>query len=278
MATIRELKKRLQGVKATRQLTGAMRTVSSAKYARLSSSLEAYRPYAQACRDMVRAVGGLPADTPRDDGEDMIVLIAGNRGLCGGYNSELISMFLSEADVYGGTQLFVVCGKVAAEACREKGISVYREFSLSDEPTFTEAAELSRFLCDLYSRGEVRSVRFLIQKFRNMLVQVPSFRDFLPVGSGGHDTPPDTELIFEPDADTVLDSLRRQCLDADVYSVLLECACGAQAATLTAMRSAYDNAGRSAAALELDINRRRQSEVTSNVIETASENRSNGEW
>lgn len=277
MASLRDLKKRLKGVQTTGQLAGAMKTVSTAKYARVSAVTTAYTPYAEACRAMFDTVGGNTGALEKDSGaKPLYLLISGNRGLCGGYNSELESYFYSHIVSSEGEKLFAACGKTAIDYCREKGIALEAEFRISDVPSFTESKAVSDGMKDLFKRRDVSSVSFVCQNYINMLKQVPSVIHFLPaengegIGDGG--------FIYIPDAATVRDALAESCLDVDMYSLLLRCATGAQAATMMAMRSAFDNANESAATLETAINRRRQAEVTARVIETASDNRNEGGW
>ena len=267
MATLRELKKRLNGVKTTGQLAGAMKTVSTAKFARINSVLSQYCPYAEECNELLGDIGIQAPDSR--GGKKALVLISGNRGLCGGYNSDLFAYF-AEIIAEEENVLVIPCGKMAVEYCREKGIEVYKELHINDVPDFSEAAEMAGFLRGIYVDGTASEVDFICQKFINMLKHEPETIRFLPTSS--EDNCVEEEMIFVPDVETVREGLYGLCTDSEVYSVLLGCCAGAQAATLMAMRSAYDNANESALMLETELNRKRQSEVTASVIETASDN------
>lgn len=268
MATLRELKKRLKSTETTGQLAGAMRTVATAKYSKVSAVLNAYSPYAEALSKL-----GAGAAIPRGEkaGLTVYVLLSGNRGLCGGYHHELFAFFsdvLKDADAYG----VVPCGRMAAEYCREKGLKVLRETIPADVPTFDEAKALADYLIGLYASGEAETVEFVHQRFFNMLRQVPEKTRFLPAC---HEKGEEEELLFFPDRETTESELAPLAFAAECYSFLLSSASGAQAATVMAMRSAYDNAEASSRKLNVEINRLRQAAVTMSVLETASDTRNN---
>ncbi|MGN1410402.1 MAG: F0F1 ATP synthase subunit gamma, partial [Eubacteriales bacterium] len=123
--------------------------------------------------------------------------------------------------------------------------------------------------------GSFSSVSFVYQHFKNMLTQIPSKKQLLPLSDditngGTTDVVGGDGILYIPDKETVMKNACLTCVDSSIYSTILEAATGAQAATLMAMREASDNAKESIAALELEISRKRQSEVTSSVIETYS--------
>ncbi|MBR5746649.1 MAG: F0F1 ATP synthase subunit gamma [Clostridia bacterium] len=270
MATLRELRKRLRSVKSTGALAGAMKTVSTAKYSRLSSALQAGEEYTRCCETLVSLLGGLDIDCDSLHGAPALyVLFSGNRGLCGGYNSELFVFFSDLRKTLPDSCVYAACGRTAREYCREKKINLSYEFEVPDVPTFADAQRVSEYFRCLYSEGAVSEIIFVYQKFENMLKQTPAASVFLSA-----ETQPDIcegDVIYIPDRATVAESALPLCFDEKVYSHLLKCASGAQAATLMAMRAAYDNAGATSAALETAINRRRQTEVTAGVIETSSD-------
>ena len=271
MATLRELRKRLRSVRSTGALAGAMKTVSTAKYSRLSSALQAGSEYARCCDTLVSMAGGLDIDRDSLRGAPALyVLFSGNRGLCGGYNSELFAFFSDLRRDLPDSCVYAACGRTAREYCREKGIKLAYEFDIPDVPTFEDARRVSEYFRCLYSEGAVSEIIFVYQKFENMLKQTPATSVFLSARAE-EETPADCGTLFIPDRKTVAETAIPVCFDEKIYSHLLSCASGAQAATLMAMLAAYDNAGATADTLETAINRRRQTEVTAGVIETSSD-------
>ncbi len=292
MASLRELKKQLESVRMTGQMAGAMKTASAVKFARISGVLTGYEAYASVCRNLRTRFGrtlseALPQKNP--EAPRCFVLLGSNRGLSGGYNGglyEFADRILAEADAAGtgdtGGYRLIVVGKHAANRFREQSAPdvksrIIREFTLPDIPSDEDAAPVLACALELYGAGEVSTVEVIWQEFVNMLTQEPAHRVLLPLGTdGGGQVPSESlrgeEPLYVPDRDTVLKASADACVSADFYARILEAAAGAQAATLVAMRTASDNADKNAAALEADISHRRQSEVTSGVIETAGGN------
>lgn len=273
MPGLREMRKRLGSIRTIGQLTGAMRSAAAAKFARSNAAFSAYREYGEACGKMLSRYG-CTVSTPKETAgkpRDCIVLFGGNRGLCGGFNTELFGFFAKKYGEYAEAPIVLCCSKKASAFCRERGINTEREFMVSDIPAYEELRELSAYVRELYASGEAESVSFIYQSFVNMLTQTPVRRRLLPPEdpSGAQD---EDGALYLPEREMVCARIAELCFDSAVYAAALENAVGAQAATLTAMRTAYDNATESAAKLELSINRRRQSEVTASVIETASDN------
>jgi F-type H+-transporting ATPase subunit gamma len=264
MATLTDLRKRLRGVQTICQLAGAMRTVSSAKLNQLNAVTARFIPYAQGCRELLAASGAVLPPAGGGDGKTLVILLSGNRGLCGSYHNELFAYFRSLLEPEG--QLYLPCGKMAAAWCRDKGIPVLEEMAVPDVPEFSQAETLADKALELYASGEVSRVLFVYGEAVNALRQEPRCVELLP-GEGSGEA---SEALWIPDLPTAQAGLLEFCLRAQVFSLLLKGAQGVQGATLVSMRSAYDNGKKSAAALETAINRLRQTQVTAGVIETSS--------
>ena len=266
MAALTDLRKRLKGVQTIVQLAGAMRTVSSAKLARLNSLTAAYAPYAQGCRELLAASGAVlpPAS---GEGKTLVILLSGNRGLCGNYHNELFGFFRSLLEPE--EQIYIACGRMAARWCRERSIPLLEETELPDVPEFRQAEALADRILELYASGQARRVLFVYGEALNALYQEPRCTELLP-GEGPENAGEARDALWIPDLPTAQAGLAQFCLRAQIYSLLLKGAQGVQGATLVSMRSAYDNGTKSAAALETAINRMRQTQVTAGVIETSS--------
>ncbi len=264
MATLSDLQKRLRGIQTICQLAGAMRTVSSAKLARLNAVNYAFSPYAQGCRDLLRASGA--AISPAAGGEDktLIVLLSGNRGLCGSYHNELFAFLHSLPEA--GDALYITAGNMASAHLKERGIPILEEYPISDVPEYSQAEAIADRILSMYTSGAVNRVLFVYSESVNALVQRPGCQELLPGQASGETQ----DLLWLPDPNTVHQGLAEFCLYAQVYSLLLNSAMGVQGATLTSMRSAYDNGKESAMELETAIHRQRQTKVTASVIETSS--------
>ncbi len=281
MASLQILKKHLGSVRMTGQLAGAMKTVSAAKLNRVNGALQAFGAYHGICQKITAAFGSAldevyPCKNP--DAPVCYVILGSNRGLCGGYNMELygfVKRVLEETEAAGKQALCLVTGKHAVshyqDAVDSVSVTVERSWLLPDVIRFEDGEELFSCALQLYTEGRVSAVTVLYQHFVNMLTQTPAQAVLLPMATTETEAKPDkaSAPLYVPDKETVLAQAARTCLRASLHMLLLESAAGHQAATLVAMRSAFDNAEKSAAALEAQISRQRQSQVTSSVIETA---------
>ena len=263
MPSLKALRRRLNSVNATLQLSSAMKTVSSVKYSRINKMLACYEQFTTTETELFEPVFH-QKDTVSKDEKKIFVLLSGNRGLCGGYNTELFSFF---DNVIKGEKdpIVITCGKKAKEHCEIKKIQTIRHFDMPDIPDYENAQLLVKFLEEAAKDGFI--VCFVYQKHKNLLKREPTT---LPISLNGENQKEDSNdsFLFLPDKKTVTDSILPFYHNSKIYSILLNTAAGVQAATLTAMRSAYDTAYDAAQNLLTEINRKRQSEVTSGVLET----------
>ena len=264
MATLADLRKRLRGIQTICQLAGAMRTVSSAKLARINATAYAFSAYAQGCRELMEASGAVIHPVKEAAHQTLIVLLSGNRGLCGSYHNELFAFLHTLPETEDA--LYITCGKMAASHLKERRIPILEEFRISDVPEYAQADALVSRILSLYAEGTVDRVLLVYSEAVNAMTQTPVSRELLPGKAGGETR----ELLWLPDPETVHEGLAEFCLRAEVFHVLLRSSLGVQGATLSSMRSAYDNGRESAAELETTINRLRQTKVTASVIETSS--------
>ncbi len=202
----------------------------------------------------------------------LLILLSGNRGLCGSYHNELFTFFRS-LDLTNDA-CFITGGKMAAAHLRERGIAIEEEFHISDVPEYAQAEALTDRILSMYISGAVNRVIIVYSEAVNAMTQTPRCLELLPGAAPGAAA---NDLLWLPDPATVHEGLAEFCLRSQVYYLLLRCAMGVQSATLNSMRSAYDNGRESAAELETAINRLRQTKVTSSVIETSSGFWSKGE-
>ena len=269
MAELHDRRKRLQSIRSTGQLAGAMRTAATAKYARLNRLRDGFAEYARECRSLLYTLGSADLPHPSDASDrECLVVLGGNRGMCGGFNAELLGALEERLAGSGEVPLLIVCGKKAASWLREHRYAI-EEALLSDTPDYSELQPLADRLRQGYAAGEFGRLSILYQSYVNTLVQHPAERQLLP-SQEPESAGEERDTLYLPDEEAIRDDLVRLCFAADLFDIVLENASGAQAATIVATRSACDNAETSAAELELIINRRRQAEVTSSVIETAS--------
>ncbi|MBO4385372.1 MAG: F0F1 ATP synthase subunit gamma [Clostridia bacterium] len=269
MPSLGELKKRLKSARTIEQLSGAMRSAATAKYLRLSSVLTAFTPYAEAVREMSGFAGLSGGDTGAHAEKHVFILLSGNHGLCGGYHQELFNFFTGTALGFVRDPVIITCGKKAYDFCVSRGLPVLRSFEMPDVPACGDARAIVSFLKESFTESGCVKISVVYQKFFNMLKSRPVSEVF-PIKPAEDTEKADPDgVLFIPDRPTAADELYSLSLNADMYKKLLSAASAAQAATVVAMRSAYDNAKSSISGLESRINRLRQAAVTASVLETS---------
>ncbi len=269
MATVQYLKKKLKSVRSTQKISKAMKTASTVKYSKINAMFSGFSLYEQAC-DLVYAQNKAQYDkllSVADDAPEAVIVIAGNKGMCAGFNSELLSFAEEIIKSSQNPPLVFACGGKAKAFFEEKKMAVQKSYVFSDVPRYSEVLELKRDIESCISQAKVSSVKIVFQKYKNMMKQTPSVCDLFE-GAGEQN---DCDALFVPDRESFVSETIDKILSARIYKKVLETALGAQAATLMTMRSAYDSATELVGELEGEINRKRQSQVTADVLETAAE-------
>lgn len=273
MPTIQVLKKKLKGIRSTQKIARAMKTVSTVKFSQLNGVYGRYSEYSGILRRLYeryrdeysRCFAAADPSAP-----ECFVVIASNKGMCGSFNSELLT-FAEKIAKESRACKIVVCGKKAEAYFKEKGKRVEKSFVFDDVPAYKEAVLLFDFLLSLLKGGAVSSVKLVYPHYVNMMRQTPVAKDLFISEPTDDEDKGKGEVLFFPDRGGVIESTADEMICAFLYGVLIESALGAQAATLMTMRSAYDTATEYSRQLESDINRKRQSQVTADVIETSAE-------
>lgn len=250
--------------------------VAAAKLTKTQRSFGALQEFSSAARGMLESLGGAGTavepllQSHETEAKLVYVLVVGNRGLCGVYNSNLIKalqeLSAAERELSGEKEIsLVVCGRWGREQIAALGLPVLRTFAVGDVPDAAEAEELSRYLQELYLSGAADRIVLLHQSFRSVLQQTPTARTLLPLelpeGGDGAD------VIYEPDADSLLHALLEQTLLGGVQSALLEARAAEHAARMTAMAAASDNTDELIAELSLKLNHARQAAITTEIAE-----------
>lgn len=269
MATVQSLKKKLQTIRSTAKVTRAMKTASTVKYSRLSGIYAEYEKYSNqylALYESYRKEFNSAFSPANPAAPCCYVVMTSDKGMCGAFNSELLSFF---AGLPGREKGVVIsCGKKGRDYCEKKGIVCEGFYDFGDIPSYEQVGELFDRICALMSEGKISSVRTVYPEYTNMMKQTPVCKDLFNYEDGLSES---EAPLFVPDRETVIKNTAESIFLCVLYKRVLETALGAQAATLTAMRSAYDTACEYSARLETEMNRKRQSQVTADVIEISSE-------
>ncbi len=266
MATVQSLKKKLQTIRSTAKVTRAMKTASTVKFSKLSGIYSEYEKYAGEylrLYDKYRSEFNSVFTFTNPEAPCCYVVISSNKGMCGAFNTELLYYFTAMQK----KGVVISCGKKAAEFFEKKGIETDRAFVFDDIPSYEQVGELFSYLRSLMEQGKISGVKTVYPKYTNMIKQTPVCDDLFSFEQGTSEG----EVLFVPDREAVIKNTAEKIYMSVLYKRVLESALGAQAATLTAMRSAYDTACEYSAKLETEMNRKRQSQVTADVLEISSE-------
>jgi F-type H+-transporting ATPase subunit gamma len=285
MPSTRDIRRRIKSVKNTAQITKAMQMVASSKMRKAQLAALAGRPYASLMNNMLAQVSGHSGDfshplmEKRDVKKRVVVLISTDKGLCGALNSNLTR---EAAKFDKNTTVFVCAGRKGAQFVARTKRQLSAEFTYKDSPLFAEARAISKFVQEMFLKGEVDSVEVLYTNFISTLNQKPEVLPLLPIGEikgvqagvHGHETSVALEksvleFQFEPGADTVLGSLLPHYLNFQMYQILLEAKASEHSSRMVAMKNATDNAKQLIKDLTLEYNKLRQGNITKELLEIA---------
>ncbi len=297
MATRKEVNARIASVKNIRKITRAMEMVAAARLRRAEERIAQMRPYAQAIRKLTREVAEtdenmaarVPLMETRDEKKIGIVLVTGDRGLAGAFNTQIIregTRLKREYRIEGGAEVtYRVVGRRGASTMTFRGEPVEASYiGFSERPAFTDARNISRDLASSFRDGEVDRVDLVYNRYVSPLTQYVRRQTLLPMseaevfgeGIPEPEGPADAELaeahgrsdmLHEPDAETLLPMLIEEYVDLSVYRALLESSASELGARMTAMRSASENAETMIDDLTREMNRVRQAEITQEILE-----------
>jgi F-type H+-transporting ATPase subunit gamma len=280
----RDLKKRIVSTKNTQQTTKAMKMVSAAKLRRSQDAIMSQRPYALEIAKLMSALAGQGAAEGEDTQKkpvSLIVVFSSDRGLCGGYNSNVIRAtqnLLNEKAAQGKAVKLVFVGKKAYEIIKNRfkiDLAHYEEFG--QKITFRKAGELSRKILPLFETGEVDEVVFIFNEFLNAMTQEVRNDRVLPLNMNHHqkDEPQAQKLsheltIYSPSKQELYDSLSSKYFVIQIFKSLLEAQASEHGARMSAMENATKNAGDMIRKLTLQYNKQRQAMITKELLEIIS--------
>jgi F-type H+-transporting ATPase subunit gamma len=282
MNSPRDLRRRIKSISGTAQITKAMQMVAASKMRKAQQAALAARPFARLLYRIQRSATrkayqfGHPLLEVREVRRQGVILIAGDKGLCGALNT---NVFRLAAQFDPQSTVYVTAGRKAAQFVARTKRRLAAEFAYGDSPAFREARAIAAFARDLFLNGEVDQVQIVATRFVNTLTQVPVSIEYLPVGPitslrlpglEDEDIAGDVEDgLFEPDAASILEYLLARYLDIYVYFVLLNAKASEQSARMVSMKNATDSAEGLIDALRLEYNKLRQGNITKELLEIA---------
>ncbi len=281
MASPRDIRRRIRSVRNTAQITKAMQMVAASKMGKAQQMALGVRPFARLLYRIQRRTTtqtvefSHPLLEVRPVNKRAVILIGGDKGLCGALNSNLFRV-ASQFDPQ--STLFITAGRRAAQFVARTRRQLIAEFAYGDTPRYVEAKAIAGMARDLFLKREVDQVQVVSTRFINTLTQVPGCMDFLPVGAiKGLKLPEglseeelaasSVEFLFEPSPEAFLAYLLSHYLSIVIYLVLLNAKASEHSARMVAMKNATENAEELIKDLTLEYNKLRQGNITKELLE-----------
>ena len=286
MANLRDIRRRIKSVKNTRQITKAMELVAASKMKKAQQAALAGRHYAQLMAEMLAALATRvdesqhPFLAKRAVKTRGIILITSDKGLAGPLNANIFKVV---TDIKTPAK-YAVIGRKGAQFIARTHRDLLADFPANDRVRFADIKVVAEFMVKQFLNGVVDTVEVIWPRFRNTLVQVPTVMPLLPLTSvsdviadlrsdAGHAVAlaksVENQMIFEPDAATVLDALLPLYVNREVYQHAMDAKASEHSARMVAMKTAKDNATKLLGDLTLEYNKARQAGITQEILEIA---------
>ncbi len=270
----KEIKNRIRSMESTKQITKAMEMVAASKLRRAQAQVLSSRPYFEALystiNDIVDSTKDLssPYLTQRQGGKTAYIVIAGDRGLAGGYNSNVLKLVMAQI---GDQDIQILpIGKKAVDYFQSHKIPVMSAaYAAAEDVTLGDCFTMAKDLCKRYLAGELDQICVAYTNFVSVLSQTPSSLRLLPLlrQETGREGTVQSDIVYEPNSEDVFAAIVPEYLGGIIYGALCESRASEQAARRTAMDSATQNAEEMIADLSLKFNRARQAAITQEITE-----------
>jgi F-type H+-transporting ATPase subunit gamma len=287
MASLRDIRRRIKSVKNTRQITKALELVAASKMKKAQQSAIAGRAYAILMVEMLAAVAGRVEESQhpflvrREVKTRGIILVSSDMGLCGALNTNVFRL-VTEVKT---PAKYAVIGRKGAQFIARTKRNLLADFKVSDRVMFAEVRTVAEFMVKQFLEGQVDTVEVFYPRFKNTLVQVPTAVPLLPLESLaavltnlrtelGLATPDatktdDREILFEPEASVVLETLLPRYVYRAIHQFVLNAKASEHSSRMVAMKTAKDNATKLIGDLSLEYNKARQAGITQEILEIA---------
>lgn len=282
MANLKEIRGRIASVTSTRQITSAMKMVAAAKLRKAQTFVSQIVPYKNKMQEILSVLSESLQDndnkyTAKREVRSMLVIaVSSNKGLCGGFNSNVFKYCsaLMERELAANPKLdlqFYTIGKKITEQLEREGAKIYKfNNEAIDKVEYQACADIMQEVTGLFLDKKFDCVKLVYNEFVNPAVQTVGESIVLPLTFEAQDTKFKSDYIFEPDQETIVNSLIPQWLKTTFFSAMAESFAGEQGARMTSMNKATDNATELIKDLNLQYNKVRQASITNEIIEIVS--------
>ena len=285
MASLDDLKKRIASVKSTQKITKAMKMVAAAKLRRAQESAEKGRPYSIKMNNIILNLSGGILDkenAPKllsgtgNDQVHLCVIMTSDRGLCGGFNSNIIKKaksFFSKISNEGKELKIITVGSKGNDQLKRvygKKIIENISFKESKNPNYFDADKVGKKIIEKFEAGEFDVCTIFYNQFKNVITQIPQAQQIIPLNNVEDKNSSDESYEFEPDEDEILSNLLPKNISTQIFRAMLENSASEQGSRMSAMDNATRNAGEMVDKLTIEYNRSRQAAITKELIEIIS--------
>ena len=285
MASLDDLKKRIASVKSTQKITKAMKMVAAAKLRKAQESAEKGRPYSEKMNNVILNLSSGISDkenAPKllaGTGQDKVhlcVVMTSDRGLCGGFNSNIIkkakSFFSKILDENKELKIITVGSKGNDQLKRIYGDKIIENISFkeSKNANYFDADKVGKMIIEKFEASEFDVCTIFYNKFKNVITQIPQAQQIIPLNDEGNESSSDESYEFEPDEDEILSNLLPKNISTQIFKAMLENSASEQGSRMSAMDNATRNAGEMVDKLTIEYNRSRQAAITKELIEIIS--------
>jgi F-type H+-transporting ATPase subunit gamma len=286
MANAREVKLRIRSVKNIAQVTRALQAVSASKVQKAIQAMIRTRPYATKAWQVLTHIAAQPDRknlhpllSEREEIKNvLVVLVSGDRGLAGAYNTNIVRYALQNFGKYDLPVRYITVGRKGRDLLVRRRQNVIAEFSnLPVAPTFADVSAIGRLVVDEFLSGRTDEVYLVYTDFVNMVKQIPTLKKLLPLevdsGEGRVEAfrasteGPQPVYIYEPGREELIDEIVPRFTALQVYQAIMESIASEHAARMVAMKNATENATELSSALQLEYNKARQLSITSEMLD-----------
>ena len=285
MASLDDLKKRISSVKSTQKITKAMKMVAAAKLRKAQENAEKGRPYSEKMNNVILNLSNGISDkenAPKllsgtgDEKVHLCVVMTSDRGLCGGFNSNIIkkakNYFLKILDEGKELKIITVGSKGNDQLKRVYGDKIIKNISFkeSKNANYFDADKVGKVIIEKFEVGEFDICTIFYNQFKNVITQIPQAQQIIPLNSEEDKNNSDESYEFEPDEDEILNNLLPKNISTQIFKAMLENSASEQGSRMSAMDNATRNAGEMVEKLTIEYNRSRQAAITKELIEIIS--------
>ena len=280
MANLKEIRTRITSVESTMQITSAMKMVSAAKLKRARDAIVQMRPFAKKFNDILINVSSTLDDTDHpmmksNNGKKILLIaLSSNRGLCGGFNNNIVKEIKKTISSRPENNYSILTvGKKVFDAFKKTDLINNSDHlptdpqSIWDSLSYENSIEITNKLISAFMNNQFDKAHIIYNSFKNAAIQTVQNESFLPVSHPGNESSTNTDYIYEPNKEEILNDLIPQSLKIQLYKALLDSFASEHGARMTAMHKATDNANEMKNDLKLFYNKARQAAITNEILE-----------